>query len=90
MDVDTFAVFREALLAPEICPRSLARTVEESVAQDKRSSGSIQNKQIHIEWKVGNDKSKRLVKVGDDIAFQQSGDDLSGSFSAAFSHLSLE
>ena len=49
-----------------------------------------QNKQIHIEWKVGNDKSKRLMKVGDDIAFQQSGDDLSGSFSAAFSHLSLE
>ena len=43
-----------------------------------------------IEWKVGNDKSKRLVKVGDDVAFQQSGDDLSGSFSAAFSHLSLE
>ena len=51
---------------------------------------STQNKQIHIEWKVGNDKSKRLVKVGDDVAFQQSGDDLSGSFSAAFSHLSLE
>ena len=48
LGTNTFAVFREALLAPEICPRSLARTVEESVAQDKRPSSSIQNKQIGL------------------------------------------
>jgi len=64
-----------------------------SINQAKRlldKEDGAKGKQVTIEWKVGNDKSLRRVKVGEDIAFQQYSDDLSGSFMSAFSHLSLE